>query len=391
MHILKKLILIGTFGLLLGGCTSVNIYASEGVAENSINNEMVSSVSDSSEALKSKLDSDNTNWADNVWGWTGVVVGISALFVSVYTVITERNNRQEDKVDNTFFNLIDLHNTIKDKIDGGVINAIYNSIESRTNSRQKSFIKCNKNIKQIEYVMSNQEKIRGIIQSLSTINNDKYRSSLDDIKLPKYDESTFQPLREELAIIEGKLSGKLNKENAREIVILIESLSNDDICKLNTTNVFEEFLNISGEPHIFDDDEKFEICNAVYGELYDEVGHYFRIFHRVIKYVNINVKDRETKKNYIGILRALLSETEMLVIFYNSFYTDKGYGLGQHLLYTSFFGEPKDLPFSDEHKELQHFSRKNLIWGDSDISKMRECELKISCIPEVQGEQKEDE
>ena len=198
MQILKKLILIGLFGLLLGWYTSVNIYASEGVAENSINNEMVSSVSDSSETLKSKLDSENTNWADNVWGWTGVVVGISALFVSVYTVITERNNRQEDKVDNTFFNLIDLHNTIKDKIDEGVINAIYKGIESRTDSRQKSFIKCNKNIKQIEYIMSNQEKIRGTIQSLITINNDKYHSSLDEIKLPKYDESTFQQLREEL-------------------------------------------------------------------------------------------------------------------------------------------------------------------------------------------------
>lgn len=378
MYILKKLILIGTFGLLLGGCTSVNIYASEGVAENSINNEMVSSVSDSSEALKSKQDSEDTNWADNVWGWTGVVVGISALFVSVYTVITERNNRQEDKVDNTFFNLIDLHNTIKDKIDGGVINAIYKRIESRTDSRQKSFIKCNKNIKKIEYVMSNQEKIRGTIQSLITINNDKYRSSLDDIKLPKYDESTFQQLREELAIIEGKLSEKLNKENAREIVILIESLSNDDICKLNTTNVFEEFLNISGEPHIFNDAEKFEICNAVYSELYDEVGHYFRIFHRVIKYVNINVKDKETKKSYIGILRALLSETEMLVIFYNSFYTDKGSGLGKQLLDTTFFGDKKDLPLSTESKELQHFSRKNLIFGEADIRKMRECELKKS-------------
>ena len=206
MHILKKLISIGTFGLLLGGCTSVNIYASEGVAENSINNEMVSSVSDSSEALKSKLDSDNTNWADNVWGWTGVVVGISALFVSVYTVITERNNRQEDKVDNTFFNLIDLHGSIKDKLDGEVINSIYDEIKAETKLRQKSFRKREKIERQNEYLMINHEKMKGIIQELISTNEDNL-SKIDNTTLEQIGELLKkETIREQLKNIEDEVS-----------------------------------------------------------------------------------------------------------------------------------------------------------------------------------------
>ena len=379
MHILKKLILIGAYVLVLGGCISDNIQTSESVVGNSMTSEIVSSISDSSESLESK--SDSTNTFSTVINLGVGFVSILAFILSVFTVCMGIINRKEDKVDNTFFNLIDLHGSIKDKLDGEVINSIYDEIKAETKLRQKSFRKREKIERQNEYLMINHEKMKGIIQELISTNEDNL-SKIDNTTLEQIGELLKkETIREQLKNIERKLSESLNNENISEIRHLITTLSENDVCKMYNTNVFEEYLNIDSDPHVFNYSEKIDICNVIYEEHYDEVGHYFRIFHRVIKYVNRNVKNMETKRNYIGILRALLSETEMLVIFYNSFYSYKGMGLGKQLLTTNFFDdqeddEQKDLSPKNEHKELQHFSRKNLIFGEADISKMRECKLK---------------
>ena len=70
---------------------------------------------------------------------------------------------------------------------------------------------------------------------------------------------------------------------------------------------------------------------------------------------------------YIGIIRALFSEKELLVIFYNAFYTDKGQGMRDQLKNTNFFGEEKDLPL-DSQDDLQHFINKNLIFEGATYS-----------------------
>ena len=367
MHILKKMILIGAFVLVLSGCTSNNIKASESVVENSITSEIVSSISGSSESLESKSNIKNSSFTD-----MGGVLSISALFISVYTVIMERRNRKEDKVDNTFFNLIGLHNSIKDKIDGRVINSVYNDIVKTAELINEKYIE-NENIKlQNKYITIKWEEIRDIIQELKCSTDEKHEIIVNNGTASM---RTIDPLVE----LDKKLNEELNTENLDEIRYLITLVDQNYVFfKTNNTKVFDEYLNINVDPYSFNENEKNNICSAIYEKYYDEVGNYFRIFHRVIKYVNRNVEKMETKRNYIGILRALLSETEMLVIFYNSFYTDKGSGLGKQLLDTSFFGDKKDLPLSTESKELQHFSRKNLIFGEADIRKMRECELKKS-------------
>lgn len=302
----------------------------------------------------------------------GGVLSISALFISVYTVIMERRNRKEDKVDNTFFNLIGLHNSIKDKIDGRVINSVYNDIVKTAELINEKYIE-NENIKlQNKYITIKWEEIRDIIQELKCSTDEKHEIIVNNGTASM---RTIDPLVE----LDKKLNEELNTENLDEIRYLITLVDQNYVFfKTNNTKVFDEYLNINVDPYSFNENEKNNICSAIYEKYYDEVGNYFRIFHRVIKYVNRNVEKMETKRNYIGILRALLSETEMLVIFYNSFYTDKGSGLGKQLLDTSFFGDKKDLPLSTESKELQHFSRKNLIFGEADIRKMRECELKKS-------------
>ncbi|HAQ2135408.1 TPA: hypothetical protein IXI12_002758, partial [Enterococcus faecium] len=83
-----------------------------------------------------------------------------------------------------------------------------------------------------------------------------------------------------------------------------------------------------------------------------------RLFHRIIKYINDNVKDVETKNNYLGFLRSTINQEEMFVIFYNAAYTNKGNGLLKELQKTTFFGDTKDLEVN------QHFDTEDLFWEE---------------------------
>lgn len=47
------------------------------------------------------------------------------------------------------------------------------------------------------------------------------------------------------------------------------------------------------------------------------LDHYFRLFYRILKYVDESSLSDEAKYSYIGILRSLLSQYELLMIYYN--------------------------------------------------------------------------
>ena len=99
------------------------------------------------------------------------------------------------------------------------------------------------------------------------------------------------------------------------------------------------------------------------------VGSYYRIFHRIIKYLNENVADEEIKKNYIGFLRANMNENQMAMIFYNITFTDRGSGALGELKGTGFFGEKNEL---DDIESAHFFSPETLVWGNYDLKKMQE-------------------
>lgn len=100
-----------------------------------------------------------------------------------------------------------------------------------------------------------------------------------------------------------------------------------------------------------------------------KVGSYFRIFHRIMKYLNENVDDKHIKKNYIGFLRANMNENQMAMIFYNINYTERGSGAIEELKGTGFFGDRSEL---SDMKSTHFFSPETLVWGDYDLKKMQE-------------------
>ncbi|EOS7802519.1 hypothetical protein EWX86_RS11780 [Enterococcus hirae] len=120
---------------------------------------------------------------------------------------------------------------------------------------------------------------------------------------------------------------------------------------------------------LIDEDLRKAAVEDVLSRHYNEVGAYFRLFHRIIKYINDNLERPEElpiKNNYLGFLRATLNSKEMLVIFYNAAYTNRGAGLLKELQKTTFFGNREDI------MNNQHFDRKKLFWEENDVNKMLE-------------------
>lgn len=69
--------------------------------------------------------------------------------------------------------------------------------------------------------------------------------------------------------------------------------------------------------------------NSIYNKYYPELGHFFRHTHRIVKLINKYYPDNKAKRNeFLGILRAYYSEELLLILYYNSTFTDKGLGLG---------------------------------------------------------------
>lgn len=63
-------------------------------------------------------------------------------------------------------------------------------------------------------------------------------------------------------------------------------------------------------------------ADLAYSEFYlkyePSLGHYFRNLYRIIKWIDESTLDFNEKKNYLGILRAQLSSSELVLIFYNN-------------------------------------------------------------------------
>lgn len=93
----------------------------------------------------------------------------------------------------------------------------------------------------------------------------------------------------------------------------------------------------------------FQLKKLVYENIYKEkeeqIGHYYRNLYRIMKFIqdehfSNNFKENEKeKKKYRGILRAQLSSMELLMLFYNVVYSEKGQKFKAILKGTNFFDD----------------------------------------------------
>ncbi|MEH7735529.1 putative phage abortive infection protein [Bacillus pumilus] len=101
---------------------------------------------------------------------------------------------------------------------------------------------------------------------------------------------------------------------------------------------------------------KRKAYEKMYKEMEEEIGHYYRNLYRIMKFIHDeqfsnNSKENELeKKKYRGILRAQLSSMELLMLFYNVVYSEKGEKFKDILKGTNFFDD--------------HLIESNFLWAN---------------------------
>ncbi|WP_182103767.1 putative phage abortive infection protein [Niallia taxi] len=130
----------------------------------------------------------------------------------------------------------------------------------------------------------------------------------------------------------------------------------------NCPEIFIDFYKDFYEYPIYD--YKKETYELVYKENENVIGHYYRNLYRSIKIIQETVFDETSEKNnekekkkYRGILRAQLSSFELLMVFYNMVYSEKGEKFKQLIIGTNFFDDhivEKDFIWRSDKAELEN-------------------------------------
>lgn len=323
----------------------------------------------------------NSDWIA-FWGSvSGSILGV----LGTYTVLriqleTDKKKYEETQIDNTFFNMINLFQKLQE------------NMETST-SREL--------LEEIREVKSNYKKTK--------IANDK--SQLIEDNLLKIINATTNLLKEknisntaksELNYILKQKPGFAASQNFflagfGEIfykkLIEVESLSPAGVRRYNLLEKIynkHRFVENKYQNYTLEEDECFSIVDKTFFKFHSRVGAFLRMFHRIVKYIMESELSMKKKKEYLGVIRALLSSNEILVIFYNTFYTTRGKGLRKQLECraeiknsnpkesegTEFFADELDLEeFNNREPEgqvdLPFFRYVDLIFGNSDLDKIK--------------------
>ncbi len=171
---------------------------------------------------------------------------------------------------------------------------------------------------------------------------------------------------------------------ALELHYYSKSVANEDFKMFS-----EKFKNISEFSNIYRDrDSEFpyelneidikKILKKVFIEFEGDSGNYFRTLYRCLKYIMDVELTMDEKKFYSGVLRGILSADEMLVVFYNCIYFEKGEKFKELLEKTEkgkkldFFGDKKDLENLEEDYDLPFFSKGKLFFPEYDMRHLEE-------------------
>lgn len=342
--------------------------------------------------------------ADDGWlGYWGGILGSAIGVISAVLILKEQikndqssleaqldNERQQNKnqqVDNTFFNLLSMHNeqitNLKEK---DLFDKINNSFEKRLKEYMEyegeTFLKDNfaivksasisiKNAYE-EYLLEHEGDLN---EGHSKIYEEKWKNRHEHFSFSGYIESkevdTFCSMGEATEIIlkiEKIIGGQIENNFDYTDYFFKNTAQHMKGLEIDIPDEFKKLIYCLDQYYRSDDyiciprkNRKLAIEQSL-NSYYKFIGSYFRLVHRITKYINDNVSDEDIKKNYIGFLRANINQEEMVIIFYNAAYTTRGEGLLHELKKTTFFGTEKDI------KRNQHFDKTALFWESDDIS-----------------------
>lgn len=369
-------------------------------------------------------------WLGFWGGYLGAVIGVAGALIAIRIQLSyekkkfekenasrdnelseEKKARKSEQVDNTFFNLLNLfvsqqndiilgkdseHESNKDLFEdmlntmriNSTIEYIKQGIEFIYEQKSKLLYVLDKALEasnkfveeMIPNITTEEKKILSAMRKdgLTFIEHEIFPGN--DFEKVYSEQQRIERIKKLKKIVKGDSQQKSqSKDNDLDIGQIQSYLC--DIIKENNIldSEFLEYLSKTfrildrytrDEPNIdLEITKKKNVVESAQDPYRKQVGSYFRIFHRIIKYLNENVDDEQIKKNYIGFLRANMNENQMAMIFYNISYTERGSGAIEELKGTGFFGEKCEL---NDIESAHFFSPETLVWGNYDLKKMQE-------------------
>lgn len=326
---------------------------------------------------KSKIFSIGTgsDWF-SFWGNVfGAGVGVLGAYIILRIQLKNDSKKYEEtQIDNTFFNMIDLFQNIQSKLEeqdytqllSSIRNEKYNYIEKkRWDEKLDLYNRKTKLIQRATKILLSNKSFEGTL----------FRQYVENITLLATNQK--QKVNLFIGACEGMFEEKYSVKQFTKL---------EEKCLKVFNNLYESFLSIDERynSYILTEEEIFRIVNIELSLKHSEFGTFLRMFHRLVKYILDSNLSAKKKKEYLGMLRALLSSDEILVIFYNTFYSNRGKGLKKQLErrikgekkpeLTEFFADKSEIK---EHLEsegkidLPFFKYRELIFPESDLVKIK--------------------
>lgn len=325
----------------------------------------------------------------DVLAFVGSIIG--ALIVGLTTFIIIRHDTKQyrdDKFDNTFFNLLNIFKEERNKDIKILLEQFLREIgELKYQIEQKTYDeKINAYLKN-EKIVSH-DVIDKIYKNVVEINNNYGNevgnifaylipiSPLKKVVLKLKESPTYLDFKEFYDLVERQIDRNLMTQLDK----IFEDINNEkEKIESEKIDFLEHEKNIKDEINIIGD------------KFHPDLGTYFRSFYIVIDSIIDNKSlDIERKRKYLRITRSVLSSSELLSIFYNAFYYEKGKRVGELLSPESefyFFAKKEDLEDIKKDydsnsmrpdSELTYFKYNSLFFGNLDLSKLIKNKGKIA-------------
>lgn len=298
------------------------------------------------------------NIVSGIIGLIGAGLGVyGAYYVMQKQLKAENEQYRKDKIDNTFFNLLGLFQNIREELDSdNIIKSIKLKVAWKIDSERNKYFD--------ELFLSEKPNFINDIQEFNKLTDNYYEKYCEKLinELEKGKDSRYDSYV-------GRLIDDVEEKDKEKLTESIERIENfTDSFKHNKP----EFNYILEVPDIV------EIINKVFKSNKGYSGNYFRALYRCLKYIIVSDLKIEDKKFYSGVLRGILSSDEMLIVFYNCMYFEKGEKFKELLekeedgKRIDFFGDKEDLKNLDKGYDLPFFSEKDLIFLKNDKQKLEE-------------------
>ncbi len=285
----------------------------------------------------------------------------------------------KQQFESTFFNMINLHHNLWKDLDGGrkFFESIYQILSNEYEHGVEKYWKINlieiknsdtpalKRLLRSIYLASykvnklerglksysSSEINLSIVKEIESENEENYNNLLDELNdsFENHDiEYLFQECMNNHHLLEYLLYKDSNKFNYYPANREFEyNFSNVRFIEEFKDEWTIDFMNQLREATLIE--PLFQLKKTVYENVYKEkeeqIGHYYRNLYRIVKFIqdehfsNNSKENEKEKKKYRGILRAQLSSMELLMLFYNIVYSEKGQKFKAILKGTNFFDD----------------------------------------------------